>query len=75
MAVDKTLAITIYRQAKLFGQRPYTYICPKLQNPQYQFNVDSAIYLIGVREEERLQEEAERKTAMELKKKGKRKSK
>lgn len=50
--MDPKLAIQVYQMSKTFGQRPYTFINPYIQDPRNQFQLDSAIFLIGLQDEQ-----------------------
>ena len=41
----------IYRQAMKFGERPYRYVAPHLQDARNQLNIDTVIESHGLQDE------------------------
>lgn len=66
--MEKNFAIQIYQQAKTFSQRPYVYVCPELQDPRNQFNLDCAIYLVGIKDDQEQQKKIDAELARRAKK-------
>ena len=38
--------------SKAFGQRPYVFVNPHLQDPRNQFQIDSVIFLVGLQDDQ-----------------------
>ena len=64
--LDHDLAIVIYQMSKSFGTRPYLYICPELKDPKNQLNIDAAIYMYGIRDEEKRAKETQKKSGKKV---------
>ena len=58
--------------SKAFGQRPYMYLCPSLQNTQNQFTIDAAVYFVGTQHDIQVAKEVDDKIKKEAQQDGSR---
>ena len=69
--MDPNFLVQVYHLSKNFGGRPYTYVCPELEDTQAKFNFDSAVYLCGIRDEAKRAQEEQKRIDKEIGKEGK----